>query len=128
MQILQIPYKLDGLNEYTGENRVSRYEGGKCKHKNEKIIRICIRNCRLKKISGAYYVKFFWHEKNKRRDKDNVAFAKKFILDALQKEAITKGDGNKYLLGFEDHFVYGNQQGVVVEIYEENEIENSFNI
>ncbi|MBQ6929027.1 MAG: hypothetical protein IJN27_01805 [Oscillospiraceae bacterium] len=128
MQILKIPYKLDGLNEYTEECRNSKYDGNKCKRENEKIIRLCIRNCRLKKMPGAYFVRFTWWEATKQRDKDNVAFAKKFILDALQKEKITKGDDNRYLLGFEDRFVYGQGQGVVAEIFEEKEYEKQSSI
>ena len=36
---------------------------------------------------------FRWIEPNRRRDKDNVAFAKKFILDSLQEVGIIKNDG-----------------------------------
>ena len=67
-------------------------------------------------MRDTYTVRFVWYESTKRRDKDNVCFAKKFILDALQRARITKGDDNRYLLGFSDEFVYGQGQGVVVEI------------
>ncbi|WP_230197975.1 RusA family crossover junction endodeoxyribonuclease [Megasphaera massiliensis] len=56
-----------------------------------------------KKIDKAY-IKFHWVEKNKRRDKDNIAFAKKFILDALQEMGILQNDGWSEILGFSDTF------------------------
>ncbi len=118
MQILEIPYKLDGLNEYTAECRGNKYGGGKCKKKNEHIILACIKNSKLRQIQGSYSVHFKWYEKTARRDKDNVAFAKKFILDALQEAHITKGDDNRYLMGFTDTFIYGQGQKVIVEIEE----------
>lgn len=118
MQKFEIPFKLDGLNEYTNECRGNKYGGGKCKKKNEHIILTCIKNANLRQIQDSYSVSFTWYENTSRRDKDNVAFAKKFILDALQIAKITKGDDNRYLLGFEDHFVYGQGQKVVVEIIE----------
>ena len=66
------------------------------------------------------YIEFelYSYEQTKRRDKDNVAFAKKFILDALQKSGVLKNDNNKYILGFQDEFVYRQGDKVVVEIWE----------
>jgi hypothetical protein len=121
-QTFTIPCKLDGLNEYTAECRGNKYGGGKCKKRNEEIVLAAIHNGRLKPVRDAYWVNFIWYESRRSRDKDNVAFAKKFILDALQRARITKGDDNRYLMGFYDEFIYGKGNGVVVEIVEkENE-------
>lgn len=49
-------------------------------------------------------IEFSWYEKNKRRDKDNVAFAKKFILDAMQEMGILENDGWQQVIGFSDYF------------------------
>lgn len=35
---------------------------------------------------------------------DNIAFAKKFILDALVKKGVLKDDGWKWVKGFTDEF------------------------
>ena len=67
-------------------------------------------------IASPVHITFVWHEPNKRRDKDNVAFAKKFILDALQKAGRLKNDNNKYVKGFTDKFVYDGTEGVEVHI------------
>ena len=117
-QTFTITQRLDGLNEYTAECRGNKYGGGKCKKKNEEIILAAIAKANLKAVTGAYWVNFIWYEARKTRDKDNVAFAKKFILDALQKAKITKGDDNRYLMGFYDDFIYGKGNGVVVDIVE----------
>jgi len=61
------------------------------------------------------HVTFIWIESNKRRDPDNVAFAKKFILDAAQKAGLIENDGHKQIAGFTDRFEFGGQCGVVVE-------------
>lgn len=47
---------------------------------------------------------FRWYEKDRRRDKDNVAMAKKFILDSLQEMDIIRNDGWKEIIGFVDEF------------------------
>ena len=68
---------------------------------------------------------FSWYEKNQRRDKDNIAFAKKFILDALQEMKILKNDGWAEVAGFEDRFyVDKHNPRVEVEIYEEGNEED----
>ena len=117
-QTFTITQRLDGLNEYTSECRGNKFGGGKCKKKNEEIILAAIAKANLKVVTGTYWMNFHWSEARKTRDKDNVAFAKKFILDALQKAKITKGDDNRYLMGFYDEFIYGKGNGVVVDIVE----------
>lgn len=47
-------------------------------------------------------IDFVWVEKNMKRDKDNIAFAKKFILDALQDLEVIDNDGWKEIGNFSD--------------------------
>ena len=65
---------------------------------------------------------FTWHEdvtgRGRGRDPDNVSWAKKFVLDALVKMEILAGDSHKEIECWEDRFMYGNRQGVEVEIVE----------
>jgi Holliday junction resolvase RusA-like endonuclease len=56
-----------------------------------------------KRICSAFFI-FHWIEKDRRRDKDNIAMAKKFILDSLQEWGVLKNDGWKQVLGFIDIF------------------------
>lgn len=84
------------------------------KFESEKIIIMQIRDRRT--VEGVVTVHFTWHEKDRRRDKDNVAFAKKFVLDALQKCGVLRNDNNQVIAGFTDSFRYGEDYGVTVEI------------
>lgn len=84
------------------------------KSESEKIIISQIHERRA--INGTVTIHFTWHEKDRRRDKDNVAFAKKFVLDALQKCGVLLNDNNQVIAGFTDSFRYGEDYGVTVEI------------
>lgn len=111
-----IPFRLPGLNEYINLNRGSRYGGNKLKQDIENHICLCIRSAGLKPTGKPVTLHFTWYEETMRRDKDNVAFAKKFILDALQKAGVLPQDGNRYVSGFYDEFIYHSGQKVVVEL------------
>ena len=62
------------------------------------------------------YILFRWIEKDKRRDKDNISFAKKFILDALQEADILRNDGWGEIIGFSDTFAV-DKANPRVEVY-----------
>lgn len=111
----KIPFRLPSLNEYIDKCRGNRYGGAKLKKDTEDRI-MWILNTRHFLIASPVHVTFIWHEPNKKRDKDNVAFAKKFILDALQKSGRLENDNNKYIVGFTDKFIYDKSEGVEVII------------
>lgn len=60
-------------------------------------------------------VVFRWIEKNRQRDKDNIAFAKKFILDSMQEWGIIPNDGWDQILGFTDEF-YVDKRNPRIEV------------
>lgn len=128
--IFIIPGRLDGLNEYTNECRRNPYSGANMKKRNEKTIMSSIVAHRLTPVTEAVYLRFNWIEPNKRRDKDNIASAKKFIIDALVKSGILENDGWKNVIGFSDRFsVDKNNPRIEVEILTEeemNERQNEF--
>lgn len=109
-----IDLKLPSLNEYVSACNNNRYGGGKHKESVQNDI-IWFLTPRVK-INYPIYVKFIWHEANKKRDKDNVAFAKKYILDALQVAGILPNDNNKYITGFSDTFIYDGTNKVEVAL------------
>jgi Holliday junction resolvase RusA-like endonuclease len=88
------------------------------KRKCEEIIIAEIQNNALRPIASPCTIVFKWIEGNIRRDLDNVAFAKKFVLDALQKAEILPNDDQKYVKGFRDNFEFGNVWGCEVTINE----------
>lgn len=72
----------------------------------------------LYKPSGAVVVHFEWHERTKKRDADNIASAKKFILDALVKNGVLVDDSRKYVKGFYDVVLDDTEDFVKVELVE----------
>ena len=52
----------------------------------------------------AKIFKFTWYRVNRRSDTDNIAFAKKFIMDAFVESGLIKNDGWKSVKGFIDIF------------------------
>jgi hypothetical protein len=59
----------------------------------------------LKPISGICEYMFIWYEPNKKRDPDNISFAKKFIFDGMVTAGIISNDGWANVGGFIDRFV-----------------------
>ena len=77
--------RMPGLNEYTRANRNRRWPEGK-QMKEDETTRAawCARG--LPKFRKPVWVTFHWFEpdRGQKRDIDNVAFAKKFILDVAE--------------------------------------------
>lgn len=59
-------------------------------------------------------VEFLWVEKDRRRDLDNVAFAKKFVLDGLVQAGVIADDNAKHVVGLSDSFAYDKSNPRVV--------------
>lgn len=117
-----INHKLPSLNDYINACRYNRYKGANLKKEVENIISMFIHNAKMKNqvkaIKNPVIVHFAWHEKTKKRDYDNIASAKKFILDAMQKTGIIPNDNRKYIKGFTDTFVDDKSDFVVVILEE----------
>ena len=113
---IEIPMKLPSLNEYIRECRSNKFAGAKMKRNIEDDIAVFIN--KLPNFENPIHIKFKWIESNKRRDLDNICFAKKFILDALVKAGKMKNDSRNYVIGFIDEFYYGDETKVVLEIEE----------
>ena len=120
---VEINMKLPSLNEYVRANRtVSRgyYAGAKMKNEVEEGIMYSL--ARLPKITKPVFIRFTWIEKNRKRDKDNIAFGKKFILDAMQKSGQLDNDNWKWIRGFSDSFELGDDYKVILEIEEVGDV------
>ena len=114
--LLNIAGRLSGLNEYTKACRTNKYAGAKLKEQNEKKVAAAINStCPTFKFKTPVQIIYRWYEKNKRRDKDNIAFAKKFINDALVECGTLQGDGWQYVVGFVDEF-YIDKENPRVEV------------
>lgn len=120
-----IGQRLPGLNEYTRENRSNAYQGGKFKKNVEIIIdgyiSIAISKGMLRSVENPVVVHFVWHERTRKRDADNIVFAKKFILDALVRKGILKDDSRRYVIGFRDDVIDDEKDYVTIQLVEENQ-------
>lgn len=97
---------LSGLNELINANRRNKYAGAKLKKDNESIIGLYIKTqCNVK--FERVRISIDWYEGNKRRDFDNIASAKKYILDALVTNGVIPNDGWKNIYPeFKDRFFH----------------------
>lgn len=115
----EIDKRLMGLNEYTKLNRTNVHVGNNAKQKEQAYIIWCIREqLGNLKITKPVVGHFTWIEENKRRDLDNICFAKKFILDALVQANVLADDNRKIITNFTDSFGYANKSKVIVELEE----------
>ena len=116
---VEIKMKLPSLNEYINECRSNRFQGAKFKRDVEDDIMIFLGRCPV--FENPVRIHFHWIEENRRRDLDNICFAKKFILDALVKAGKLADDNRKIVTAFIDTFEYGDEAKVILEIEEVKE-------
>ena len=86
--------ELPDLNTYINAERGNRYAGASLKKKaTDKVVwSIKESGCKETNLKNIF-LNITYFCKNKRKDKDNIAFAKKFIFDGLQKAGVIKNDG-----------------------------------
>lgn len=121
MEAVTIRGKLPGLNEYIEACRTNSKKGNRMKQNAERMIAAQVG--RMEPVRERCTVHLIWHEKDRRRDPDNVAFAKKFLLDALQHCGKIPNDSSRYIAGFTDSFEYGGDYGVTLRFETEAEHE-----
>lgn len=111
--------RLPGLNEYTLANRSNQYAGATMKRKAENLVIWSIRrDLKDTKITSPVSIDFRWVEPNRKRDLDNICFAKKFILDGMVKSGLIANDNWAHVTGFTDKFEIGEAPMVIVNIKE----------
>ena len=113
--ICEIPLKLPSLNEYVRICRTNPYKASAFVKEVEEQIGIFLGKL---PVFERVKIHFHWVEGNKRRDLDNVAFSKKFILDALVRQGKLRDDNRKVVTAFTDTFEYGKESKVILEIEE----------
>ena len=111
---LVIPGELTDLNTYIKLERTNRYAGAKIKAEMTDYITLLAKRLKTE-IRTPVRVTYHWYCKNKRKDKSNIAFAKKFIEDGLVAAGVLKNDGWNDIEGFRDEF-YIDKQNPRVEV------------
>ena len=118
VQEFKIPQRLPSLNDVIAANRSSPYKGAGLKKKTDETIQRCILDVDLKPVTNPCIVLMKFIEADRRRDIDNVESAKKFILDALVKSGVLRGDSPRYVVGAPSYTEYGEAPRVYVTIIE----------
>lgn len=117
---LVIQGSLPNLNDYTKACRGNRFAGAKMKKDSEEIITWHIVQQKIGHFEGRVKLAFRWYEPNRKRDLDNICFAKKFILDALVSSGTIEADSWRCVIGFTDNFFVDNENPrIEVDIYEQ---------
>lgn len=114
---------LPNLNNYTKACRSNRFAGASMKQQAEKIVSAYIQQ----QLKGVHFdetvvLAFRWFEPNRKRDLDNICFAKKFILDALVTNGVIDNDNWSGVAGFTDEFFVDKENArieVDIELYKE---------
>lgn len=113
-QTFEIDYKFATLNDYTNANRGNKYGGAAIKKQNTNAVSAQIVS--PKKMEVPVIATFNW-KYSTRHDFDNIAFAKKFVLDGLVDAGVLENDNQSWVKGFGgDAFekVEKGSEGVVV--------------
>lgn len=121
---LTIPGILPGLNEYIDAERghKGKYKAASMKKQAQNVIGYMIKTqLRGVRFTRPVVIRYLWIEPSRRRDKDNIAFAKKFIQDSLVEAGVLQNDGWANIEHFTDDFAVDPKNPrveVVIEEYE----------
>lgn len=120
-EILIITTELPTLNEYINSERRNKFIAANMKKETQKKIKNDIQKCNISKFDKPVYMIYNWYVKNKKKDKDNIAFSKKFIQDSLVENEILPNDGWNNIIGFRDNF-YIDSQNPRIEVIIETDV------
>lgn len=105
------------LNEYIDCERGSTIAAAAMKKKcTEQVKEQCLSQ-QIESVKGKVDLLFEWHSST-RHDPDNVAFAKKFILDGLQAAGVLENDNRKFIGIMADEVINDDDDFVIVHIIE----------
>lgn len=113
--MIELHYDFTSLNAYINAERRNKYVAAKIKKTETNFVHMSLLN--KPKIATPCKLHFHWLLKNRRKDLDNVAFSKKFIIDGMVHAGIIPNDGLKYITGFTDTFEISDKVGVRIEVY-----------
>lgn len=109
------------LNEYIDCERGSTIAAAAMKKKcTEQVKEQCLSQ-QIQPVNEKVDLLFEWHSST-RHDPDNVAFAKKFILDGLQAAGVLENDNRKFIGTMADEIIQDDEDYVILHITENMEI------
>lgn len=90
------------LNEYINTERRNKYAAAKIKDNLTSEVAWQCKDKLLDKPVGKVDMIFKWHVKG-RHDSDNIAFAKKFVLDGMVQAGLLSNDSPKFVRHLADY-------------------------
>lgn len=112
---IKIKGALDDLNTYIKAERSHRNMGAEMKKVNTEIVEWQTKN--LEPIKHyPLHVHITWFNRDEKKDPDNIAFAKKYILDGLKKSGVIKDDSRKYIKSFSDDFEVDKDEHIEITL------------
>lgn len=102
MKTIIIKGELTDLNNYIRVERGNKFGGASLKRQMTQLVALQARKY-PKIVTPAWFI-FNWFLPNKMKDPDNIAFAKKFVLDGLMLAKKLDNDGWDQVSGFTDQF------------------------
>lgn len=121
---LNIQGRMTGLNEYSDAERKHRQIAAKIKETETARVAWAAKT-QLPVFTRPIHLTIVYREPNRKRDKDNIAFAKKFILDGLKDAGRIPNDGWAWIDGWSEAFVVDvADPGITVIINEVKETTN----
>ena len=105
---LWVPGPLPGMNELIAAAKGSRGRGvaySRLKKQWTDVVVGLAQSQKVPAFPGRVVIEWTWHERDRRRDPDNVAAGgRKLVLDGLVKAGVLKGDGWRYIQSWTDRF------------------------
>lgn len=111
--ILLLNMKFVSLNEYIKFERSNKFKAASIKNQQTSCVYLLIKEQKFMLNDCKYDVIFIWHKPDNKKDHDNIAFAKKFILDGLVMAKVIQSDGSKFIGNFQDKFILDKSQDYV---------------
>ena len=116
MQRFEVKAKTPSMNEIIGVNRTNRYAGASAKKRYQNMVVWSIKAARLHRAQVRQWIHYEFHEKTKKRDKDNLLAAIKPVNDALQQAGVLPNDNNNWVAGLSMSFVYDKTDRLIVTL------------
>lgn len=122
MNSLILKGEFTDLNTYINKERTNRFLASSIKRDETERVWAECKIAGLKLIKEPVFIVFEWFSPDKRKDKDNISFAKKSILDGLVLAKVLKDDGYNNIIGFLDIFyIDKNNPRTVISFYKNPE-------
>jgi len=115
-QTFTINRKTPSMNEIIGRNRTNKFRGATAKKRYQNTVVWSIKAAKLQKVQVQQWIHYEFHEKTRKRDKDNLLAAIKPVNDALQQRGILPNDNNTWVAGLSMSFVYDKTDRLVVTL------------